>query len=315
MKYNWTGFKGIIAALITPLKNDGQINESTLREIVEYLIQTGIRAFYVNGTTGEAFLMSAEERMKNIEIVMSQTKSRIPVINQIGSHNIDDTIRLAQHSENCEVEAISAITPFYYKYDIIEIADYYNTIMHSCTLPLFIYTVPSFSGHTLEYDFINDIAKNKQLVGIKYSSENLYDMLKLKDIKTSNGNLLVMSGIDGMFLGALGSGVKTFVGSFYGVMPEIYIDIFDHYLNCRHEAAEKTFVVANEIIRTVLKYPVISALKMVLHWKGFDTGICKKPLRQLSIEEEINLKKQLCYIEEENKTGLRFFKEIDKAII
>jgi N-acetylneuraminate lyase len=125
IKNTLPSIKGVIPALITPFKDDGAIYETGLKNLVEDLIESGIGGFYLTGSTGEGFLMTAEERKKVVEIVIEQTAKRVPVIVHVGTIDTKTAEDLAKHAYDSGANAISSVPPFYYRFVIPS-----HTLMH-----------------------------------------------------------------------------------------------------------------------------------------------------------------------------------------
>ena len=105
---------GIITALVTPFDNNGEIAEDSLRDITEFQITQGVNGLFPCGSTGQSPLMSVEERERVAEIVVDQTRRRIPVIIHVGCPDTGSTSRLAKHAERIGADAIGCVSPYYY---------------------------------------------------------------------------------------------------------------------------------------------------------------------------------------------------------
>ncbi len=255
--------------------------------------------------------MTTEERMQVLKTVVAQVKEQAPVINQIGALQMEEIVKMARYSEDYGADAISATTPLLYEFREEEIVDYYNYITKNSNLPLFVYNVPEISGLDLGFNFIRKLAENANIIGIKFSSYFQHEMLKMTEIR--NGKFVVLSGVDEMFISALAIGIRALIGSFYGVIPELYLKMTECFENNRLEAARRLQSAGNEIIGAVYKYSFFPALKALLSWRGFECAICKRPFRALMDEEKSHLKDDILRIEDERKTGLAFFEQIAKS--
>ena len=138
-------YHGIYAALVTPYTSEGKVDYRELQKLVDYLICQGLEGFYVNGSTAEAFLLSEEERNSTIRAVVEANSGRAKVICHVGAISTEQAISFAKNAEKCGADAVSAISPFYYKFSEAEIVQYYQDIMSSTELPMFVYNFPNFS--------------------------------------------------------------------------------------------------------------------------------------------------------------------------
>ncbi|MEG1985463.1 MAG: dihydrodipicolinate synthase family protein, partial [Oscillospiraceae bacterium] len=121
-------FKGIFAALVTPYTESKEVSYTELKKLVRHLIKEGVNGFYVGGSTGEAFLLSHDERKKILEAVLEENAGERIVIAHVGCIGTDLAVDLAKHAESVGADAVSSIAPFYYKYSQDEICDYYDTL-------------------------------------------------------------------------------------------------------------------------------------------------------------------------------------------
>lgn len=305
MKFNLEKMGKVIPALLAPFSEDRTLNENSMREHVEFLINKGIGGLYLNGSTGEGFLMKTDERMRVLEVVTDQVKGRITVINHVGTIQMEEAVKMAKHSEEYGADAVASVTPYYYSFSVEEIKDYYNALTGCCNLPLFVYNVPATTGFSMSYDLIREMAYNHAIIGVKYTSYNHYEMMKIKEI--NNGNFIVFSGADEMCLSGLIAGADALIGSFYNIIPELYVELVKHFENGRIVEARKLFAAGNDIIRLFLKYPLHPAMMQMLKWRGLQAGLCKKPFRELTHKEAEEIRKGLADIEEVRNTGLEFF--------
>ena len=139
--------KGIFSALLTSFDEDGNVNEEGTRQIVRHNIdKMKVNGLYVGGSTGENFLLSTEDKKKIFKLVKEEVKDEVKLIAQVGSLNIHEAIELAKYVTELGYDAISAVTPFYYKFSFEEIKDYYNTIANSVDNSLIVYSIPFLTG-------------------------------------------------------------------------------------------------------------------------------------------------------------------------
>ena len=118
--------KGIYSALMVPYNEDGSINEKGLREIIRYNIdKMKVDGLYVGGSTGENFMISTEEKKRVFEIAIDEAKDSVNLIAQVGSINLNEAVELGKYVTKLGYKCLSAVTPFYYKFDFSEIKDYY----------------------------------------------------------------------------------------------------------------------------------------------------------------------------------------------
>lgn len=275
--------QGIIPALVTPFNEDYSVNYQALRVLVNQLIEQGVGGFYVCGSTAECFLLSDAERMKIMEVVTEETNGRVPVIAHVGNISADTAVMYAKHAAECGVSAVSSVPPFYYKFSLDEIGDYYARISDAVDLPLIVYSIPAFSGVAVTADNLDRITGRCNAAGLKYTS---YDLFELDKIHRKYPELMLFNGHDEVYLNALPIGLTGAIGSTFNVMPKRYMSIQNAYENGDMKKASALQAETNEIIQTLIKTGVNQGVKYLLTKKGIPCGNCRVPFAVLDEEKK-----------------------------
>ena len=270
-------FKGIFPALLTPFTNSGKINEKALEALVLMNMKKGVDGFYAGGSTGEAFLLSSDERKYILDIVSDTVKGKCTLISHVGSISTDEAIRLAKHASEAGADAISAIPPFYYNFSFPEIKSYYYDIVSSVNLPMIIYNFPAFSGVSLNEENISEFLCDKRFMGVKHTSN---DFFSLERFKNKFPDAFMYNGFDEMFLAGLSMGADGGIGSTYNFMAEKFIEIYKLFNENKSAQAVKIQSEVNDIIKMIIKIGVLPAEKEILNQMGLDFGFCRSPFKK-----------------------------------
>ncbi|MBE5783799.1 MAG: N-acetylneuraminate lyase [Clostridiales bacterium] len=281
-------FKGILAALLTPYDACGNVNHKALKTQVRWLINQGIDGFYVCGSTGEAFLLSQDERKAILETVAEENNGEKLLISHVGQISTDHALDLGKHAKSVGVDAISSISPFYYKFSTEEIKQYYFDLMNGMEMPFFIYNFPAFSGFSLTPELLDEMCKCPWVAGVKFTAS---DFFQLERMKKSHPELSVWNGYDEMLLSGLSAGADGGIGSTYNVLCPAIHKIYDSYLEGDSKKALDYQHVANDMIAAICKFGVFPSIKAILGFEGMDFGCCRKPFAPLSEEGKAELKK------------------------
>jgi len=279
--------KGILAALVTPYYPDKSVNYSVLEEIVDYLLENGIDGFYVGGSTAEAFLLSVEERKKILETVIRHNNGRGIVIAHVGSIGTELTVQLGLHAKNVGADALSAVTPFYYKFNSEQIIRYYYDVANRTDMRLIAYNFPSLTGYALTVDDIDNLAKNPNIAGIKYTSRDLYT---LERFKNAHPELIVYNGHDEVILYGLTAGADGGIGSTYNFMPEKYRKLVDLFNAGQIAKAQQVQHEINNLIPPLEKYGAMQLAKEILTLRGMPCGDCREPFTPLDEKAKMDIK-------------------------
>lgn len=274
---------GIIPALVTPFKEDGSVNYDSLKELIKTLIAKGVGGFYACGSTAECFLLTDDERKKVLETVVNTVDGKVPVIAHLGNIGTDKTCELAHHAKSIGASAVSSVPPFYYKFSFEEIAQYYADIAKSAPdLPLIIYSIPAFSGVSINADNIGKIIDASGAQGLKYTDYNLFELEK---ISRKYPNLSLFNGHDELYVNALPVGIDAAIGSTFNVMPQKYIKLKEYFDAGNLSAAADKQKEINEIIEAMIKVGVNQSIKYWLGKSGISCGDCRKPFAPLTAEQ------------------------------
>lgn len=307
-KFDIKDFKGVIPAVLTAFDKNEEINEVGMRQLVSYLIDKGVNGLYLTGSTGEGFTMSSEERKRVVEIVMDENKGRVPVVVHVGAIGTKLSIDLAKHAEEVGADGISSVPPFYWKFNEDQIVKYYTEIAESCSIPMIVYNVPLVG--LLGMSAIKRLAKVENVKGIKYTALSHYEITQIKD--EVGEDFLVYSGADEMAMSGLLAGADGIIGSFYNIMPELFINIKNAVDNKDMDEAKRLQRQAVEIIMYSLQLPSFYAgMKTVLRWRGINAGYCRSPFQNLTEQEELDFKEGYKKLKETyNITGIDFLDEL-----
>lgn len=284
-------FKGIMPALITPLNEDGKtVNEESARGLIEYLINQGADGFYVLGSTGEGLVLDESERMKMLEISVDQVRGRKPIICHTAAMNFSEAVRLSKHAEKVGADALSAIPPIFFHYRDEDIYNYYKSLAGSTNLPFVMYNHPSANGG-MSAETVAKIFEIDNITGVKWTVNNYYEMMRLKDI--TNGEINIINGPDEMLISGLAAGADAGIGTTYNVMLPQYLKIYKYFTEGNVEEARKIQYKVNRVIKCMAKNEVISAVKSMCSLLGFPAGEATYPLRNMQGEGISELQSEL----------------------
>ncbi|MGI6536891.1 MAG: dihydrodipicolinate synthase family protein [Caldicoprobacterales bacterium] len=284
-------FEGIMPAFITPLSSDNvTVNESAARKLVEHELSLGADGFYICGATGEGLVMQKEERKRLCEIVIDQVKGRKPVISHIAAMDLTTSIELARHAEKAGVDCVASIPPFYFKYDNKDIINYYKELDKAVNIPIMVYYHPAAKAD-MKAELIADIFKLEHVTAVKWSSNNYYEMLRLKDM--THGEMNVINGPDEMLICGLAAGADGGIGSTYNVMTAEYKKLYGYFRLGNIEEARRMQYKVNRVTSVITSYNTIPVIKLALQHLGFEVGDATYPMPKYSPEERKQIIKNL----------------------
>lgn len=280
-------FKGVYAALMTPFQTNGAVDYEALKVLADHCIDAGLTGLYVGGSTGEGFLLTEEERMEVFRMVGKHLGGKCNLFAHVGAISTDSAIRMAKVAEDSGFDAVSAVAPFYYSFPLEAIKTYYSDIMSATDLPMIMYNFPNAGGFNGMLDVVNAFIHNEKLLGIKHTSQNLFELERFKHLER---DLTVFNGFDEMLVAGLSMGADGGIGSTYNFMPKIILEIYNSFNNGDISAAQKAQEKANRIIADMIPYGVFQMEKEILNQLGVPVGECRKPFLPLSKEGKAKAK-------------------------
>lgn len=283
-------FLGIFPALFSFFAPGGGLNERAFSQVMEMDISRGVSGFYVGGSTGEAFLMSEEERMEEMRICSGIAGKRVKLIAQVGDISEDKACRLAKYAAQCGYDAVSAVTPFYYKFSFEGILNYYRNISEASGLPVVIYYIPALSGANFSNEQICRLIELEGVCGIKFSHKDLFVLERLKN-RYPDKSLLF--GVNEMLSAGIIAGADGAIGSTYNYIPEKAVAIYNAVRQSSVPEARRLQSEANELIAALIDIGIYEGSKELLTLMGVDAGACRRPFVELNDEKREMVKKLL----------------------
>ena len=272
-------FSGMYAALLTAFNKDGSINYEATGMLAERNIQKGLKGMYVAGSSGEAMMMSEEERVSLLEYVSRLNKGCVTLIAHVGSTSTDAAIRMAKRAAELGYDAVSAVAPYYYSFSGEAIRGYYTDILNATDLPMLIYNFPASGGFDGMLSLVSDMIDNKKLMGVKHTSVNLFELERFKHMKRP---LTVFNGFDEMLIGGLSMGADGGIGSTYNFLQDDILAIYAAFKKGDLKKAMEVQEKVNRIIEAMIPFGVFAMEKAILTELGIPMGDCRKPFLPLS---------------------------------
>ena len=287
--------KGLVAATVTPMKANGEVNLPALDSYVKHLEKQGLAGVFVNGTTGEGLLMTSEERKAVAEAWMAY-KDKFKVMIHVGGTSYAAAVDLARHAEQIGADAISAMGPcFLPPYRAEELVAFNKIIAAAApNTPFYYYHIPGTSHVNVNMlDFLKLGEKEiPTLRGIKYTT---YDSMTMQEcIAYRDGYYDILHGHDETILTGLMLGATGGVGTSYSVTGELYNKMLNTFWAGDVAGAVKLQEEAVKFIRVLIKYEnSVVGIKAILQIMGVDCGSVRLPMRNLTPDRMKSLEADL----------------------
>lgn len=291
--------KGLIDAPFTPMHADGSINLSIIPEYAALLQRNGLKGVFINGSSGEGYMLTEEERMQLAEAWMdaTQTFEDFKVIVHVGSTCVRSSFKLAQHAQQIGAFGIGAMAPPFPKVGRIEeLVKYCEEIACGAPdLPFYFYHIPAFNGAFLSmYDFLQAVdGRIPNFAGIKYTFESLYEYNRCRRYK--DGKFDMLHGQDETILPCLAmGGAQGGIGGTTNYNGRCLTGILRAWEEGDLEKARALQNYAQDVIDVICHFRGnIVGGKRIMKLIGLDLGPNRTPFQNVTPEEEVQLRKEL----------------------
>ncbi len=284
-------FKGAITALVTPFKN-GEFDEDSYRDFIEWQIEQKIDGVVPCGTTGESATLSHEEHKKVIKVCIEQVKGRVPVIAGTGSNSTKEAIELTKFAKEVGADAALVITPYYNKPTQEGLIAHYKAIAKEVSIPMIVYNVPSRTGINILPSTLKRLKEEvSEVVGIKEATGSLRQVSEI--IEACGEDFCVLSGDDFTTLPLLSVGGKGVISVVSNILPEKTSRMCNLYLDGKTEEAKKLFYELLPVARAMFLETNPIPVKTALYIMGKMELELRLPLVRMKPENEQKLREVL----------------------
>ncbi len=282
-------FKGSIVALVTPFKENYEVDFDAYGRLVDFHLQNGTDGLLPCGCTGEAATLSHEEQKECIRFVVERVAGRVPVIGGTGSNNTVEALDLTKFAKEVGCDAALLITPYYNKPTQAGLIAHYTTIAKEVDIPIILYNVPSRTGIKLEAETVAELSKIPNIVCVKEaggSVDQVSQILSLCDIT-------VLSGDDSLTLPMMAVGAKGVISVAANVIPTDLAKMCSLALEGKYSEAReihyKLFPLFKALFYETNPMPVKAALARM----GMIKNVLRLPLVPMSEPQYKKLEKVL----------------------
>ena len=285
-------FKGAGVAIVTPMKENGEVHFEKLNELIETQIAAGTDAIIIAGTTGESATLSMEEHHEVIRAAVEYTKHRIPVIAGTGSNDTPTAIQLTKEAEELGADAALLVTPYYNKATQKGLLQHYGRIADETSLPLILYNVPGRTGTNIAAETMAELFRTKSnIVGLKDATGNFTQASKTMAL--TDGKLELYSGEDAIILPLLAIGAIGVISVWSNVAPKDVHDLVTLWLSGEEEKAREIQFKGLDLVDALFCEVSPGPVKEAMNLMGMNVGPLRSPLYGMEDKNREYLKKTM----------------------
>ena len=285
-------FKGAGVAIVTPMKENGDVNFEKLGEILEEQIAAGTDAVIICGTTGESSTLSHEEHMETIRYTIDKVNKRIPVVAGTGSNCTETAIMMSQEAERMGADGLLLVSPYYNKATQKGLIAHYTAIANSVKLPIILYNIAGRTGINIEPKTLLYLAENvENIVAVKEASGNISQIADVAAM--CKGKLDIYSGNDDQITPIMALGGIGVISVLSNIAPKYTHDLAMSYLNGDVQKSCEMQLKALPLVRALFCEVNPIPVKAAMNLMGKEVGPLRMPLTEMEEAHKETLKKAM----------------------
>lgn len=281
-------FKGAGVAIVTPMKENEEVNYDKLEELINWQIDQGTDCIVIVGTTGESSTLTTEEHAKVIEAAVAYTKHRVPVVAGTGSNCTREAVHLSQEAEAAGVDGLLVVTPYYNKATQGGLMQYYTQIADAVKIPIIMYNVPGRTGCNILPETVAALHKNvENIVGIKEATGNVAQAARTMYL--TDGKIDMYSGEDGIVVPLMALGALGVISVWSNIAPREVHEMCAAFSAGDIKKAADMQLAAQPLVEALFSEVNPIPVKKALNLMGKDVGPVRSPLTEMTPEHAVKL--------------------------
>jgi len=278
--------RGIFPALVTPFTSDESVSLAAVKENIRRYNQTGLAGYVVLGSTGEAVMLSREEADSILVAAKEAAAPEKILIAGTGAESTAETIARTKRAAALGYHVALVKTPYYYKpvYRAETYIQHYRAVADASPIPILLYSVPQFTGITLETPEILALAAHPNIAGIKDSSGNVQRIGEI--VAGAPSSFQVLTGGAAVIYPALAVGAHGAILALAAALPEKCVELYELVQRGQHEQAKQLQHILVQASKRIVSENGIAGVKYAMDLRGFHGGLPRLPLLPLSEEKK-----------------------------
>lgn len=288
---------GIFPALTTPYREDGSVSIEHFKFNLARYNQTGVSGYVVLGSTGESVLLNASESESLLAAAMeSAVPGKMPIAGT-GAESTTETIARTKRAASLGYRLALVKTPYYYKpaYRPETYIRHYRAVADASPIPILLYSVPVFTGISLETPEIVALADHPNIIGMKDSSGVIQRIVEV--VGQAPKQFQMLTGAAGVIYPAFVSGAKGAILALASPLPEKCVELFDLWKRGRHAEAQALQPLLAAATKTIVSEASIAGVKFAMDLRGFHGGLPRLPILPLAEEHKRQIAQVLAQLE------------------
>jgi 4-hydroxy-2-oxoglutarate aldolase len=291
---------GVFPALTTPFAADGSVSVEALKHNIGRYNETGLAGYTVIGSTGESVLLSRKE----IDTVWATVKEAAApgkkLIAGTGAESTAETIDRTKRAAEFGYHAALVKTPYYYKpaYKPENYITHYRRVADASPIPIMLYSVPQFTGVSLEAAEVATLSQHPNIIGIKESSGVVQRVAEM--VAAAPDSFQVLTGSASMLFPSMVVGVRGSILALASALPELCVAIYDAVQAGQIDKARELEASILPASKVIVAQGGIPGVKYAMDLGGYRGGQPREPLLPASDEQKSAIRSLMARLDAKN---------------
>ena len=289
-------FEGTAVAMVTPMHEDGSIDEEGYRQNINWLIDQDVDGLVAVGTTGESATLTHDEHRRVLDIMIDEVDGRVTTIAGTGSNATTEALELTKYADDAGADMALLITPYYNKPQQHGVIAHYTQIANEVDIDLIPYNVPSRTSLDMAPATIVELAKIDNIVALKEASSDVDKVSKTMKLLRDEGledDIVILSGSDELTLPLMSVGARGVVSASANIDPRTMVQMVNCILDGDYDKALELHYKQYDLIKALFIETSPAPAKEALKMMGMPAGPLRLPLVPMLEENKVVLRKAL----------------------
>ena len=273
-------FKGSGVAIVTPMRDNGEVDYEGFAKLLEFQIAEGTDAIIVCGTTGESSTLTLEEHAEVIRYCVKTVAGRIPVVAGTGSNCTETAIHLSKEAQESGADGLLLVSPYYNKATQNGLYAHFKAVADSVKLPIILYNVPSRTGVSFTAETYKALSENPKINGVKEASGNFSLLAHTRFL--CGEDFYIWSGNDDQVVPMMALGAKGVISVASNIVPKVMVNMSHLCLDNDFAAASQLQIQYMDLIDALFTEVNPIPIKAAMNLLGMEAGPLRLPLCDIS---------------------------------
>lgn len=277
---NW---KGVYPAVLTPFKENGEIDFDMFAKNTEAQIKAGVHGIIIAGSLGDAAVLDTDEKFELLTFARQLIADRVPVILNIAENTTKNAVAFAIKAKELGADGLMLLPPMRYRADDREVVTYFKAVAHATDLPILIYNNPVDYSVFVSTDMFDELKDCPTIVAVKESTRDLTNITRMKN--KFGDRFHILGGVDTISLESLVVGADGWVFGLVDAFPNETVAMYNHAVNGDYEKALEIYRWFMPLLELDIHPKLIQYIKLAATAEGISTPYLRAPRLPLVGEE------------------------------